>query len=714
MSLAQAHGPGQKPVPLPVLREDIRLLKDAASPSGAPRWLIHDPVRDSFFEIGIEAFQLISLWSSSRTVDELAKRASEQTGRIVSETEVTKFAHFLGQMRLTLDATGGWRELSGSAASAKHGIGHQLLHNYLFFKLPLVQPTAFLQATLPIARIFASKGILVLYVVLTLIGVYFASRQWGDIVDGVQRQFNLSGALLFAVTLFVMKIFHELGHAYVATAVGIRVRSMGIAVMMMAPMLYTDVTEAWRLQDKRKRMAIDLAGVAVEMVIAGLALLAWAFLPPGDGRDIALVITTAAVAATLAVNLSPFMRFDGYYVLADFIGVKNLQPRAFALVRWKMREWLFNIGAACPDSLRGGLRTFVIAYGIVTMIYRLMLFIGIAVVVYYMTFKILGILLFLVEIGVFVAMPIWREVKVWWSLKDQIFAETRIWFGISATVIVLGLAAIPWSTTVKIPAVLEPAQFVRLYPTSPAEIREVHVRPGQMVKEGEILLVLASTKLDKELSVTQARLELVNQRIGRRLGDSKDQASSLPLEKDRLSLIERRDSLQRQISQLSIRATLDGRIAELDPDLHVGRLISREDEIGIIIGGNQTIIRGFADQQDIWRLRTGQSGRFIPDDTQAGIVRASLSQIALSASPHVDIPHLAETNGGLLRTHPPQPKMPLVPIDPIHQVTLQPQNYRELGSQPIRGVAIVEGSPQSMVASLWRRVLKVLVQEAGA
>jgi putative peptide zinc metalloprotease protein len=715
LSLSQAQNAGlPKPVPLPALREDIRLLKDAASPSGAPRWLIHDPVRDSFFEIGLEAFQLMSLWSGARTAAELARHATEQTSRSVTEAEIVKFAHFLEQMRLTLDAPGGWRELSGSAASQRHGIGHQLLHNYLFFKLPLVQPAAFLQATMPYARVLVSKGMLALYAVLTLIGVYFASRQWGDIADSLQRQMNISGATLFAATLFVMKIFHELGHAYVATAMGIRVRSMGIAVMMMAPMLYTDVTESWRLQDRRKRMAIDLAGVAVEMVIAGLALLAWAFLPPGDGRDIALIITTAAVAATLAVNLSPFMRFDGYYVLADLIGVKNLQPRAFALMRWKLREWLFDIGAPCPDSLRGGLRTFVIAYGVATAIYRLFLFVGIAIVVYYMTFKILGILLFLVEIGVFVAMPVWRELKIWWAMREQIFASRRIWFAFAATAVMVGLTAIPWSTTVSIPAVLEPAQFVRLYPSSPAEIREVRVRPGQKVREGEVLLILSSGRLDKELTIAEARLELVKERIARRVGDSKDQASSLSLEKDRLSLIERRDALLRQISQLSIRATLDGRIAELDPDLHAGRLVSREDEIGIIIGGSETVIRGFADQQDLWRLRTGQVGRFIPDNAQISAVKASLSEITSSVSQTMDIPHLAETHGGKLRTQPPQPKAPLVPLDPIHLVTLKPQQTGEPNSRSIRGVAVVEGAPQSMAASLWRRVLKVLVQEAGA
>jgi len=71
---------GRKPAGLPALREDVRLLKDAPAASGAPRWLLHDPVRDSFFEIGLEAFQLISLWNPALTAKGLAERASSQTG----------------------------------------------------------------------------------------------------------------------------------------------------------------------------------------------------------------------------------------------------------------------------------------------------------------------------------------------------------------------------------------------------------------------------------------------------------------------------------------------------------------------------------------------------------------------------------------------------------------------------------------------------------
>ena len=705
------------PVPpalLPALREDIRLLPDEAAAAGAPRWLLHDPVKDAFYSVGLEAFQIISLWSSKATAEALAKRVSEQHGRPVSGAEVTHVAGFLVQSRLVQSPPGGWRELDDAATKAKHGVLAGAMHNYLFFKVPLVRPAAYLSATLPLVSWLARLPFLVLAGLVATTGLYLASRQWADFGEGLSRQMTFSGALLFTAVLFVMKIFHELGHAYVATAMRVRVRSMGIAVMLFAPMLYTDVTDAWRLPDRRQRMAIDLAGVAAELVIAGFALFLWAFLPPGAARDVALVVATAAVVMTLAINLSPFMRFDGYYVLADLIGVKNLQPRAFALVRWKLRELLFGLGEPCPDDLRSRMRALVMVYGVITMAYRLVLYIGIAIVVYLMSFKVLGIILFLVEIAAFVAIPLWRELKVWWGFRRRIVSRAR---GL-AMVPVLALAVVavitPWSRTIRVPSVLEPAEFQRLYPSAPGEVRKVHIAEGQMIQVGDLLIEIGSARLEKEAEVTQARLALVRERIARRQGDARDKAATLSLEREMISLAEKAGALERQIASLSIRAGVAGRVVELDPLVKTGRILSREDEIGVIVAGETAVIRGYVDQQDLWRIKPGNTAVFIPDDMAAQSLSASLRSTALSASSAIDIPALAENHGGRLRTQVlTTPQGLLLPLDAIHLVVLVPTVSRAI-ARPLRGVALVDGEPQSFAAAVWRRVLKVLVQESVA
>jgi putative peptide zinc metalloprotease protein len=699
---------------LPPLRQDIRIERDAASPGGAPRWLLHDPVRNSFYEIGPEAHALLSLWSSDLTAPELAAIAAQETGRTLGEGEVEELQRFLNSLGLVETGPGAWREVFGRHKDAKKNLFSTLMHNYLFFRIPLWEPERFLKATLPLWSVLAGRVATTMFMLLGAAGIYLAQRQWADLLDGLQRQLSLSGAMLFAATIFCMKIVHELAHGYAATARGIRVRSMGVAFMLLAPMLYTDVTEAWRLKDRKQRMAIDLAGVKAEMAIACIGILAWAVLPTGQARDIALVVSTSAIVMTLMVNLNPFMRFDGYFILSDWLGIKNLQPRSFALMKWSLREALFNLGICRPDSLGGRLSFVAIVYGYLTTIYRFFLFLGIALVVYFMFFKALGIAMFLIEIFYFILLPIWREVKVWVQLRSQILASPRGW----ATALILtgaGLFALmPLSTRVQVAAVLEPADFVRVYPFAPSEIRGVLVRAGTEVSEGQIIIVLGSSRLEKELDVANARIALLDERLARRVADAKEQAMTLQLLKDRAAQAERRDALLRQIDGLLVRAPRAGVVTDLDPGLHVGRQVAREDELLVITSGRRAVIRGFADQQDVWRLKVGQHGSFIPDDLRATKVSAKLNSIGLSASQAIDIAHLAEPNGGPLRTHPPRPNTPLTPIDAIHAVELSPVGGLQAPARPIRGMVMVEAAPQSLAASLWRRVLKVLVQESAA
>jgi len=88
-------------------------------------------------------------------------------------------------------------------------------------------------------------------------------------------------------------------------------------------------------------LAIGAAGMIVEIAIAILCTSLWHFLPDGAVRSSVFSIATATWVLTLLINLNPFMRFDGYFLLSDYLGVANLQQRAFSLARWRLRELLF-------------------------------------------------------------------------------------------------------------------------------------------------------------------------------------------------------------------------------------------------------------------------------------------------------------------------------------------------------------------------------------
>jgi putative peptide zinc metalloprotease protein len=125
-----------------------------------------------------------------------------------------------------------------------------------------------------------------------------------------------------------------------------------------------------------------------------IATFLWSFLPEGPLKSIAFILATTSWITSLLVNISPFLRFDGYYALSDWTNTNNLQPRSFALAKWFIRHYILGSDEIEPEILPKKRKIFFITYAIGTWIYRFFLFMGIAFLVYYFAFKVLGIILF--------------------------------------------------------------------------------------------------------------------------------------------------------------------------------------------------------------------------------------------------------------------------------------------------------------------------------
>lgn len=120
---------------------------------------------------------------------------------------------------------------------------------------------------------------------------------------------------------------------------------------MLWPMLYTDTSESWRLRSPRHRLAISSAGISVEMALAGLSTLAWALLSDGPLRQAMLYLATTGWVLSLALNASPFMRFDGYFIASDLLDFPNLHERSGAIARAWLRRKLLGWKEPDPEPV---------------------------------------------------------------------------------------------------------------------------------------------------------------------------------------------------------------------------------------------------------------------------------------------------------------------------------------------------------------------------
>ena len=225
-----------------------------------------------------------------------------------------------------------------------------------------------------------------------LAGMWGVSRSWDAFTATLVDMLSWEGLAAYGLTLAAVKTLHEFGHGVTAKRYGCRVPTMGVAFLVLWPVAYTDTNEVWKLTRRDQRLKVAAAGIATELTIAVWAMLAWVWLPDGPLRAMAFLLATTTWVSTVLINASPFMRFDGYFLLSDFLQMPNLHARAFALARWDLRERLFALGEPAPEHFPAARRGLIL-FAWATWIYRLVLFLGIAALVYHFFIKALGIFL---------------------------------------------------------------------------------------------------------------------------------------------------------------------------------------------------------------------------------------------------------------------------------------------------------------------------------
>ncbi len=701
---------------LPELRQELRLEQGARGPDGLPTWLIVDPAQHRYVQIDETAHLLLAEWQQGADYASLQRRIVENHGPLVSMEEIAAFVRFLADNHLTVEpAANGWRHYAHVAARGKHGWLMWMVHNYLFIRIPLVRPEAVLRRLQPFVALFYTRGFALFVLSAGLLGLYLASRQWDAFVKTFQYFFSWQGAAIYAVALALIKSAHELGHAFTAMRFGCRVPSMGICFMVMVPMLYTDVTDAWRLQDRRQRLFIGAAGVLVELMLACFATLAWPFLPEGVLKSLAFSIATVGWVLSLMVNLNPLMRFDGYYLFGDALGVDNLQARAFAFGQWRLRELLFDLKAPPPEQLPVRTSKILTAYAWSVWIYRFVLFTGIALLVYHMTFKILGIVLFLIEIIYFVLRPIVMEMRRWMLERQSIGRSPRArYVGATLTLLVV-TALVPWSTRISVPAVLEAAEISRVYPQRAGIVQDVRVEVGQAIKAGDVLAVLESPEIAQQISVAKRRLALIKLQLARRSADQEDRAKSLVNEKELASVYSELAGLQHELDDLVIRSPQDGVVAEFNSWVHPGRPIGRAEFVALVRGTGKLVARGYMTERDVARVHPSSEGSFVPEEPGYPRYPVRLEGIAKAGTLNVDILELASVHGGAVAVRPQaaeQGHKKLFPVEANYLATLS-AGTSNLPAFSLRGTVLISGDGQSLASRVWRQVAAVLVRESG-
>lgn len=692
---------------LPPLRDELSLHPGPTGHDGAPCWTLHDPLRNQFFRLPWPVFEVLSRWRLGDPAAIAGAVSRETTLELDAEDVLGVAAFFARSQLLKPMGPADTGRLLAVADAHKASWAAWLLHHYLFFRIPLVRPDRLLTRALPWVAWLGSRRFRLATLMAILAALFLIGRQWNSFASTFVDHFSLAGLASFGVTLGLAKILHELGHAFTAKTMGCRVPTMGIAFLVMWPVLYTDVNEAWKLTDRRQRLLVGGAGILTELTLAVWASLAWGLLPDGTLRAMAFTLAATTWISSLTINLSPFMRFDGYFLAMDALDEPNLHPRSFALARWWLREALFGLGDPAPERLPSRRRAGLIAFAFAVWLYRLVLFLGIAVLVYHFFIKVVGIFLFAVEVGWFVVRPIAVEIWEWRKRVGDGGGGKRVGVTAGLGLGLVLLAAVPWSGRVAAPAMLKAGDHVVLYAPAPAILRSVAVSEGQSVAAGAVLAVLDNPDIDHRLAQAERQVAILKYEMASVSFDDSFRGRSQAIAKELDAAQAEWEAAANERQRLTLTAPMDGVVTDLSPMVQPGQWINGKDAILAVRRG--AVLEAFVAEEDLPRIATGLTASFIPDGTGPA-VPATITAIDRMAVKTLTEPALAVPYGGTIPAR--FDKQNLIPDTAVYRIRLIPAALANATIMQ-RGQVHIAGERRSLLGHLARAVAAVLIREWG-
>ncbi len=541
---------------------------------GRPAWGIKDPVTLGYFELREEAYFVLNQLDGRTSIEDIRRSFHERfRPRTISVEELRGFlGQLVGQGLVVAEASGHGRMLVAKEHAIRSRRRWMRLASLLAIRFRGFDPDRLFGWMLSwIGWLFSpwavEAGLVLIVSALTLVTVQF--EQLVARLPDAQALLSVRNLVWLSLLLAVVKVLHEFGHGLTCKRFGGECHELGFMLLVFTPTLYCNVSDIWMVRDKWRRIAVDAAGMWVEAVIAATCTLLWWFSAPGLFHSLCLNLMFLCGVSTFVFNGNPLLRYDGYFVLADWLEIPNLQQQATTAVRGRLSGWFcgFDAGADTDQSSR---RTWgLFAYGVTSSAYRVMLTCLILWGLHRWLMPLgLGVfvqMLAVPTLGLMVLSPLTTAVKFLRTPANRTRIDwSRFWLRAGATLAALVLLLnVPLPSRVSAGALVDDDEAQRVYVTFAGTLID-GVRIGQHVEAGreiarldEPRLKVALTQLEGELNQQRLRLE----HLERRRVNEPNVAQNIPTVREAVRDLEQQlTQRQRDAERLVLRAPCAGTV----------------------------------------------------------------------------------------------------------------------------------------------------------
>jgi putative peptide zinc metalloprotease protein len=477
---------------------------------GMTHYVIKDPLALKYFRFKLEEYFLLQQFDGKQTLQEV-KKAFERKYRpqTISIEDLTRFVAQLHEAGIILvDSPEQAKVLIRRRRKNRWRKVGAFFANILFVKIPIIDPERLLSRMYPFFRWIFTPTFITLSVLSMLMAIMLVISQWKTFYDKLpdfQSFFNWWTVLSFWVCLGVVKVIHEFGHGLTAKHFGGEVHEMGILFLVLTPALYCDVTDSWLLPNKWHRIWISAAGIYVECFLASIATFIWWYSTPGLLNSLAMATMFICSVNTIMFNANPLLRYDGYYVAADWLEIPNLRIKSSQFFGYLIQEKVLGLEIPVQSYLPKARRVLFVTYAIASYLYRW--FVTFAIV-WFLTqvlkpYKLESIS-YILALGALVPLlgvPSYQVVKFLRTpgrLRKVKKVRTAA-FVSAALALLAGILLIPTPLRLQGSMVLQLAKPQEIYVETEGALVELCVKDGDWVTKDTVLAKLSNLEKQKEL-----------------------------------------------------------------------------------------------------------------------------------------------------------------------------------------------------------------------
>jgi putative peptide zinc metalloprotease protein len=676
MPAAVSPPPSQgESIVIPPLRADLIIIKQFYE--GRTYYVVKDPISLQYFRLTAEDYFLATLFDGRRTLSQVRAAYVERfphlrldfSDREIDE-RVSHFANDLGLLQfLSVQGARLKPRYDAIKHSNKHAKGgfYKFVNNVFFARFSVFDPDKlFGRMAKPIWWIWTKQSLWI-SIAMVLAAMFVVYQKYDATGALMSRFFSINNIALIWITTILIKSIHELGHGLTCKHFGGEVHEVGVMLLVFTPYFFVNVSDCWVLPDRNKRILISAAGIYVELVLASIATFLWAVVQPGPLQQILWNIMVIASISTLIFNANPLMRFDGYYIMTDWIEVPNLCTKSRSFIAYQVKRLVFGRDYEDASMARLPLprRRFGLFYFYAVasylygyfVIYKLARYMGPHLAPF-------GLQKFATwfsatALTAWVVMPFWSFMKSLQLTRADWRPGGRLRrlgiVGGGALAIFAVLCFLPRQLVIKRNVAVELASPEAVRPDIEGFIQQIYVKEGDKVAPGAALALLSNRDVEQDLVQAKAQLAVSQASIQRAL------AADQPGEVREAQAIEGRmqkrfADAEQNVAHLTLRSVGGGTVLTHDLQLQLYKRIHLNEAFCEIAPlDSMRIVIPLNEKQVRW-VRKGQSVEIkayaYPGDSIHGAIASDPVLLigedmpaAFSARRHGDVPTAFDRQG---------------------------------------------------------------------